>query len=163
MLVVSPTSQGICALIWVGETYSSGDWIPLKYTSVPPSCVGNGLAPGSALTVLAESPVPTMLTKVPGASEAASPPPVRLAVEAVAVSNAAMGVVLVVEVAAATTTEYVTLLPRSPGVLASRFNTRFLVSATATRKGSPAPLRAPFSNAARDVTMPATVSVAATV
>src|ERR1035441_39825 len=104
MLVVSPTSQGICALIWVGETYSSGDWIPLKYTSVPPSCVGNGLAPGSALTVLAERPVPTMLTRVPGATEAASPPPDRLVLAAVAVRSA-VPVVLVVLVAAVTAAE----------------------------------------------------------
>ena len=34
-LVVSLTSQGTWAVIWVGETENSGAKMPLKYTSVP--------------------------------------------------------------------------------------------------------------------------------
>ena len=53
MLVVSFTSHGICALIWVGETKNSGAGMPLKYTLVPPvssaaaCCVRVGARPSA--------------------------------------------------------------------------------------------------------------------
>src|SRR6516164_7171367 len=79
MLVVSPSSQGICALMAVGETITSGAAMPLKYTWVPPSEVGKFVLLVSAEAVWNERLVPCTWAMVPGARDAASPPPERLA------------------------------------------------------------------------------------
>src|ERR1039457_6168824 len=79
MLVVSPSSQGICALIAVGETMTSGAAMPLKYTCVPPRLVGSASWVVSADAVWNERLTPCTWAMVPGAREAASPPPERLA------------------------------------------------------------------------------------
>ena len=79
MLVVLPSSQGICALMAVGETITSGAAMPLKYTWVPPSEVGKFVLLVSAEAVCNERFVPCTCAMVPGARDAASPPPERLA------------------------------------------------------------------------------------
>ena len=52
--------------------------MPLKYTSVPPSWVGREVCERSAEAVADERFVPMIDTIVPGAIEAASPPPVSV-------------------------------------------------------------------------------------
>src|ERR1035437_5620540 len=77
-LVVSLTSQGTCAVIWVGETENSGARMPLKYTSVPARWLGNLFGVVSAYAFPVERLVPMIDTTVPAATLAASPPPLRL-------------------------------------------------------------------------------------
>ena len=108
MLVVLVNSQGICALICVGETYVSGAATPLNYTCTPPRVVGKLGCVRSADTVCPERFVPLMLTIVPGPTEAALPPPLSEEPAAVAVIFALLE----------TVAEYVGLSPRGPGTLA---------------------------------------------
>src|SRR5687767_8864130 len=108
MLEVSCTSHGIWALIWVGETMYSGERMPLKYTCVQTSAVGSTGWVGSALAVKEERSVPVIATIVPGATFAASPPPLRVVPEALAKTWDPVDVV----------TERVTLFPSASGALA---------------------------------------------
>src|ERR1043166_1442756 len=54
VLVLSFTSNGICALIWVGETYNKGARMPSKYSCTPPNPTGNPLALGSAAALVSD-------------------------------------------------------------------------------------------------------------
>src|SRR5260370_11775775 len=109
-LVVSPSSQGICALTAVGETIISGAGMPLKYTWVRPSVVGKVGLVVSADAVWYERLVPCTWAIVPGASDAASPPPERLAPLVVPVIPAVVAVETGVMVQ-----KIVVLLPLMPG------------------------------------------------
>src|SRR5687767_13589576 len=129
MLVVSCTSHGIWALIWVGETIYNGARIPLKYTCVPPSSVGSVGCVRSALAEKAERSVPVIATMVPGATFAASPPPVSVVPDALARTLDPGEVV----------TDSVTLFPAASAALA-RNRIRVLAASTvAMALGSPAP------------------------
>src|SRR4051794_15628314 len=66
MLLVSPSSQGICAVTLSGATATSGAGIPLKKTCVPPSLVGSVVAEGDETAVFAERFVPA---RKPGCRE----------------------------------------------------------------------------------------------
>jgi hypothetical protein len=58
------SEEGICRLIWLGETKDSGAGTPLIVTEVPPSVKGNGALADS---VVVARLLPKMLTSDPGA------------------------------------------------------------------------------------------------
>src|SRR5262245_13161560 len=78
MLVVSFSSHGSCALTLVGDTNTTGARMPLKYTCVQPISVGRRSWLRSAEAVLKTRFDPRTETIVPGAIQAASPPPVSV-------------------------------------------------------------------------------------
>src|SRR5215472_17112497 len=112
MLVVSPSSQGICATILLGETIISGERIPLKYTWLPPRSVGSGLALAGAEAVWNATDNPAVAwiaSSEPGAIDAASPPPESVDPPV----TTEIWTVVAVD-AAVSVTEYVVALPSVP-------------------------------------------------
>src|SRR6516165_2014445 len=146
MLVVSVSSQGICALICVGETYVRGDLMPLKKTDVPPSSTGRFGFDRSADAVCEERFLPLMVTSVPTDTCAAAPPCVSVDPAAVAVMVEPLE----------TVAEYEMLFPNGPGARAVSSTVSPVTSAVASTLGSPLPALIEF-------TTPLTTSVKASV
>src|ERR1035438_6152074 len=158
MLVVSPNSQGICALMVVGETITSGAAMPLKYTRETPSLVGSASCVVSAEAVWYERLVPCTWAMVPGARDAASPPPERSAPLVVPVIPAVVAVETGVMVQ-----KIVVALPLTPVSRDVSNRAPVARSGVAYTLVSPAPLLAALIKFTSAVMMVLTVSVDSTV